>query len=411
MAETIRIEVVDVASGGSPASSAQGANAPGQGGTQGQQQTVPPGGSWPQHAWNQPNWANDNAASPRRRRGRNRDEMPLEGRGWASYLNREMPYGSFAINQMQWRQESRMGWARDLLGLPDRLERAIVRAQQKSWGKDPEAFENLQRIHQEYRVEKFQNTVEKIGDGIVGMAQMAFRPYRGIANETITFGQTIKSASNTVAGFAFMLGGPLLAGAVKVFSTAIGTGAEVIGLAQAKISEEAGRVRGFSPELRMQGVVSQMREMRTDLEIARQFGGQMARQEDMSSRRESAFRLLTTKLATTVTKPFDRMNEAWTATLESLAGQRDAIDALANAAAAIPGIGGFFKEDADKRNAAHKERTNNKDLENGKKLCEDLLNVILPGEIGLNNKAPLRQRPIKNADFGGAGGVLPGILR
>ena len=411
MAETIRIEVVDVASGGSPASSAQGANAPGQGGTQGQQQAVPPGGSWPQHAWNQPNWANDNVTSPRRRRGRNRDEMPLEGRGWASYLNREMPYGSFAINQMQWRQESRMGWARDLLGLPDRLERAIVRAQHKSWGKDPEAFENLQRIHQQYRIEKGHNIIDQASTFVGKAASWAFKPYGGIANESVQLGQNIKTASTAVALFATALGAPKIGLAIKAIGTVVATVAEVVGFAQGKLSEESKRVVGFSPDLRMQGIVNQMREMRTDMEIARNFGTQMARQQDFESRRETSWRLMTTKWAAGITKPFNQMNEAWTTVLESIAGQREMMDAVANIAAVIPGIGNFFQADAERRNAAHKERTNNKDLENGKKLCEDLLNVILPGEIGLNNKAPLRQRPIKNADFGGAGGVLPGILR
>lgn len=290
-----------------------------------------------------------------------------------------------------------MGWARDLLGLPDRMERALIRAQHKAWGQDPNAFEQLQKITQEYRVEKFNNVVDKVGSDLVGVARWAFKPYQGIGQETQSLGQIVKNSGNTIAGFAMMLGGPMVAGAVKLFATAIGTGAEMIGIAQTKISEEANRVRWASPELRGQGVMAGIREMRTDLDIARQFGSQMALQEDQASRRESAYRLLTTKIAATMTKPFNQMNEAWTSTLEALSGQRDAADALVNLAAAVPVVGDWFKKDADRRNADFKEQMNMKDIQNGKKLCEDILGIILPGEIGIGEGGI--QRPPKKQEM------------
>lgn len=401
MAETIRIEVVDV--GGQGGGSASPVTGPATGTPGAATSTVHTTGNQPQQSTSTMPRPSSGPGQSRRRR----DEMPMEGRGWQHYLNKEMPFGSFAINNMYAKQENRMGWARDLVGLPDRLERSIIKAQHKAWGNDPNAFKELQDIQRDYRMERFQGVVEKIGDGVVGMAQMAFRPYRGIANETQMLGQTMKTASGTVTGFAMMLGGPLLAGAVKTFSTVFGTAAEVVGLAQGKISEEANRVRGYSPELRMQGIVAGLREMRTDMDIARQFGSQMARQEDMSSRRESAYRLLSTKLATTLTKPLDKMNEAWTVTLEALSGQRDVMDAVANAAAAVPLVGDWFKKDAERRNAEFKEKQNMKDIENGKKLCEDLLGVILPGEIDLGDfrGRPEKKRVEQEAIFDGNAGL------
>lgn len=400
MAETIRIEVVDAGGGALPPSGAGTTSGKGSAGA-----PYTTGGS-DASTWNGmlsvlqrieialTRGARPGSGGGVGSRSRNRGVNPLGGNGWQSYLNRELPFGSVAINQMYARRESQTGVMSALMGLPDRMERALKNSQHASFGKDPVAFSNLLQIEKDYKREKFTGIIDEIGDKLVDLTRFAFQPYRGIAQETMNFGEALKKGSSYVGNFTMLLGpaGVAAGAAIKAFGSLIGSASEIVGLAHGKMTEESGRVRWASPELRIQGITAGLREMQTDMSMAQQYGAQMARQEDWASRREASYRLMTTKMANTITKPFNQMNEAWTVTLEALSGQRDVMDAVANAAAAIPMIGDWFKKDADRRNADFKEKQNMKDIENGKKLCEDLLDVILPGEIGLGE---LRGRPEK----------------
>lgn len=410
---TIRIEVVDVPGGASSSTSTKPSNASasGQGGTQNDQGNG--NGSY-NPANNPSSYANNSPNADRaQRRPRRADEVPLEGRGWRHYVNKEQPYGSFAIDQMQWKQENRMGWVRDFMGLPDRLERAIVRAQSKALtAGDPNSFHELLKIQTQYRNEKFSSVLDQASGKIGEFAKFIFTPYRGIAHDTVNLGQNVKTVTTYVAGFAAVF--PPLALAIKAFGTVIGTAAEVVGYAQGKLTEEANRVRAFSPELRMQGVMAGIRELRTDMQIAREFGAQMARQEEQGSRREAAWRLVSTKVAAVIAGPFEQMNEAWTSTLEALAGQRPFMDAAVNAMAAIPGMANAVVNEAKARNEQFKEKQGDLDIENSKELCQQVLNVILPGEERIPAARflqPPKQNRVRKAEnnvmFGG--GDLPGV--
>lgn len=124
--------------------------------------------------------------------------------------------------------------------------------------------------------------------------------------------------SNTGAALARRFG-ILAAGAIAL--------AETWKAARNQLMEEANRVRRYSPALRFQQAINNLRNQMTDLSIAQKYGGRMSQIEDMQNRRDNAWREIKTglaasfdKLASSITDPIE---EWYTSMLEKFAGISD----------------------------------------------------------------------------------------
>lgn len=125
-----------------------------------------------------------------------------------------------------------------------------------------------------------------------------------VNNGVASFGTAIGAASKLLGGLGFV------AGAVHgAWKHAIDT-----------LLQESHRVAQYSPALRVQEVRNRLREMRTDRQIASEYGGQMADVQDRESRQEAAWRLIGTKLASAFEPMFKPFSEAYTDVLEWIAG-------------------------------------------------------------------------------------------
>lgn len=90
------------------------------------------------------------------------------------------------------------------------------------------------------------------------------------------------------------------------------------------LMDEAKRVAHVSPELSAQSVVSKFRNLRTDFNIAANYGERMAQLQDLENRRDNAWRLIGAKVADAIDKALKPISgpieEGFTNMLEWLAG-------------------------------------------------------------------------------------------
>lgn len=90
--------------------------------------------------------------------------------------------------------------------------------------------------------------------------------------------------------------------------------------AQQNLLDEAKRVQRFSPDLQMQNLVNKMRNFKTDMEIAAQYGEQMAKVSDRENRQEQATRKIGVAVSSVVDTIFEPFAEGYTQLLEWIAG-------------------------------------------------------------------------------------------
>lgn len=90
--------------------------------------------------------------------------------------------------------------------------------------------------------------------------------------------------------------------------------------AQQNLLDEAKKVQRFSPDLQMQNLVNKMRNFKTDMEIAAQYGEQMARVSDRENRQENASRKIGAAVSSVFDTIFEPFAEGYTQLLEWIAG-------------------------------------------------------------------------------------------
>lgn len=99
--------------------------------------------------------------------------------------------------------------------------------------------------------------------------------------------------------------------------------------AKDNLLEEAQRVKNFSPALRLQEVRQNLRNLQTDMEIARKYGDRMAQVQELDSRQADAQRRLGIKVSTAINEFFapitDRLQEGYTNLLEWLASDSNEV--------------------------------------------------------------------------------------
>lgn len=90
--------------------------------------------------------------------------------------------------------------------------------------------------------------------------------------------------------------------------------------AQQNLLDEGKRVQKFSPALQAQNLINNMRNFKTDMEIANKYGDQMARVSDRQNRQENAWRKIEVGISSFLDDAFSPLSELYTRLLEWAAG-------------------------------------------------------------------------------------------
>lgn len=168
---------------------------------------------------------------------------------------------------------------------------------------------------------------------------------------------------------------------------------------------ESRRVAQFSGVLRMQEVRNTMRDMRTDRQIASEFGEQMANTSDRQNRQENAWRLIGTRMASVVDKLAAPFSEIYTQILEFIAGSNDTNADLAKHMGLIVRASGQTVEELKKLGVSNRDL---RDYAEAVKVAEDVIKSM--GSSGFVAENPIKQFE-ENTLYGLAPGAAnPGII-